>query len=116
MRHQNVGRKFGRMAGPREALMRGLATNFILKGKMKTTDAKAREIKPIVEKLITLSKKSTLTVRRQLLQYLYDEAAVNKLLKELGPKYQTRLGGYTRLIKLGNRQGDNAKMAILELV
>lgn len=116
MRHLNVGRKLGRKTGPRSALIRGLATSFILKGKIQSTESKIRELRPVVEKYITISKKNTIAARRQLSAFFYDEVAVNKLLKEIGPKYLNRKGGYTRIVKLNNRRGDNASMAILELV
>lgn len=116
MRHQKQGRKLGRQAGPRKALLRSLATSFVLHGKIKTTEAKAKELKPVVEKYITLSKENTLHHRRQLLSYFYDEKAVKLLLDKIGPQFKDRKGGYTRIIKLNQRQGDNAKMAILELV
>ena len=116
MRHNNNVAKVSLKVGPRKALFRGLATSLVLKGKIKTTLARARAIRPIVEKHITLSKQNTLTTRRQLVKYYYSEKAINKLLKELGPKYQDRKGGYTRLIKLENRRGDNAPMALVELV
>ena len=116
MRHRKKTVKLGRECGPRKALLRGLATNFVLKGKMKTTLPKAKAIKPIVEKYITVSKNNTLASRRRLIKYFYDEKAINKLLAELGPKYKERPGGYTRIIKLENRKGDNAPMAIIELV
>lgn len=116
MRHQKKGRTLGRKAEPRKALMRNLATSFIVYEKIKTTKAKAKELKPIVEKYITLAKKDTLHNRRQALKDLYLEAAVKKLFEVLGPKYKDRQGGYTRLVKLPARSGDGAEMAVLELV
>ena len=116
MRHQKKGRSIGRKTGPRKALLRGLATDFVIHGKIKTTEAKAKELRPVVEKNITTSKTDTLHTSRQLLKYFYAENRVNKLIKELGPKYKSRSGGYTRIIKVGTRNGDQAKMAILELV
>lgn len=108
--------KISLKTGPRKALLRGLATHLVLKGKIKTTLAKARAIRSVVEKQVTLSKKNTLATRRQLAKYFYSEKSINKLLKELGPKYMERKGGYTRIIKLENRRGDNAPMAIVEFV
>ncbi|MBU1132585.1 50S ribosomal protein L17 [Patescibacteria group bacterium] len=117
MRHQKTNVKLGRKAGPRKALLRGLATSFVISGKIKTTVAKAKAVRPIVEKYITVSKKNDLASRRRLLRYFYEEKAVNKLLSELGPKYIDRKGGYTRIIKLSNkRRGDNAPLALIELV
>jgi len=87
-----------------------------LKGKMKTTHLRAKAVKSVVEKFITKSQENSLAVRRQLLKYFYDEKAVAKLLNELGPKYKERKGGYTRIIKLANRKGDDATMAIIEFV
>jgi len=116
MRHQNNTAKLSLKAGPRKALLRNLATSLIEHGRMETTIAKAKTIKPIIEKFITLSKKDTLTVRRALLAYFNTEKVVNKLLKEVGPKYLARKGGYTRVTKLGVRKGDNAEMAVIELV
>lgn len=116
MRHQKKGRKLGREKGPRQALKRGLATDFILREKLISTEAKVKEIRPVVEKLITVGKEKNLANRRRLLSYLYNENAVRKILDEISPKYKQRRGGYTRIIKLENRRGDNAKMAKLELV
>ena len=116
MRHRKTTPKLSLKAGPRKALLRGLATSFVLKGKIKTTQAKAKVLRPIIEKYITKSKISNLATRRNLMEYFYDEKAVNKLLKEIGPKYKERKGGYTRIIKLLPRKGDSSKMAIIEFV
>jgi len=116
MRHKNKTLRLGRKAGPRKALMRGLVTNFALRGKMRTTLAKAKGAKPIIEKFITISKVDNLTNRRKLLSYFYNEKVVNKMFKEIGPKYIDRKGGYTRIVRLIERKGDNAKMALIELV
>jgi large subunit ribosomal protein L17 len=116
MRHQKKKGSLSRKVGPRKALYRGLATSFVLEGKLKSTEAKVKAIKPVIEKYITVSKEDTLANRRRLIAYFYDEKAVNRLLKELGPKYKERKGGYTRIIKLAERKGDNAKLALLELV
>jgi len=116
MRHLKKTGKLGLSAGPRKALMRGLVTNFVLSGKIKTTLPKAKAVKPIIEKYITKAKKNDIATRRLLLKYIYSEKAVAKLLVEIGPKYIERKGGYTRIIKLMSRKGDNAPMAILELV
>lgn len=115
-RHQYNKRKLSRKSGPRKALLRGLATSVILYERIKTTTAKAKEVQPIVEKLITTAKKGDLAAVRALSSYIYGENAVAKLVTEIAPIYKTRNGGYTRIIKLGNRPGDNAPVAILELV
>lgn len=116
MRHRKKGRTLGRTTDPRNALLRGLATNFLLYEKINTTEAKAKEIKPIVEKLITIGKENTLVSRRKLIQYLYTENAVNKVLEDICPRYKERSGGYTRIIKIGTRKGDGAPIVTLELV
>lgn len=96
--------------------MRGLVTNFVLREKIRTTEAKAKAIKPIVERYVTVAKQNNLTVRRRLASYLYTEGAVKKMVEVLGPRYHDRQGGYTRITKLVERKGDNAKMVILEFV
>jgi large subunit ribosomal protein L17 len=116
MRHRNKTKILDRKKGPRKALFRALATDLILYEKIKTTEAKAKAIKPIVEKLITKGKAGDLHARRELLKFLYGENAVNKVIEDLGPRYKTRKGGYTRIIKLGARQGDAAKMVQIEFV
>jgi len=115
-RHKYQNRKLSRERGPRKALLRGLATSVILYERVKTTLPKAKEIRPIVEKLITAAKKGDLSAIRALGAYLYGENAVQKLLTEIAPIYKDRNGGYTRIVKLGNRPGDNAPVAIIELV
>lgn len=115
-RHQYKGRKFSRNVGPRKALFRSLATSIVLYEKVKTTLPKAKEIQPIVEKLITKAKKGDLVAIRELTAFLYDSKAVEKLVKEIAPLYSERNGGYTRITKVGNRAGDNASMAIIELL
>ena len=116
MRHRNKTKILDRKKGPRKALFRALATDLILYEKIKTTEAKAKTIKPIVEKLITKGKAGDLHARRELLKFLYGENAVNKVIEDLGPRYKARKGGYTRIIKLGARQGDAAKMVQIEFV
>ncbi len=96
--------------------MRGLATSLVIYEKIQTTEAKAKAIKPVIEKYITLSKKNDLQARRRLLSYFYWESAVKKLLEVIGPRYKDRKGGYTRIIKLGTRPGDRARVVQLELV
>ncbi len=116
MRHQRKGKTLGRTKKPRQALMRGLATNFIIYEKIKTTEAKAKALRPVAEKIITLGKKDTLANRRQALRVLYTEGAVKKVFEVLGPKFKERQGGYTRIVKLAPRTNDKAKMAIIEFV
>ena len=116
MRHRKKGKILDRKVGPRTALLRGLAVSLILYEKMQTTKAKAKTVKPIVEKLITRGKINTLATRRYLLKYLYKEAAVKKVLEALGPRYKDRKGGYTRIINIGRRQGDAAEIVQIELV
>lgn len=116
MRHRKTTAKLGKKAAPRKAMFRGLATSFVLRGKIKTTLERAKNLRPIVEKFVTLSRKNDLATRRKLLGYFYEGKAVNKLLKEIGPKYASRAGGYTRIIKLKRRKGDNALQALIEFV
>lgn len=116
MRHKRQKFILGREKAHREAMMKNLAESLILHGKIKTTKAKAKALRTVVEPLITKAKKNNLSARRQLIQALFTDKVVNKLLDELGPKYKDRNGGYTRIIKLGNRSNDAAEMAIIELV
>lgn len=115
MRHKKKGKILGRKAAPRKALMRSLATSFVIYEKIKTTHAKAQVLRPFIEKLITLAKVDTLHNRRQVLKVLYLEDAVKKLFEVIGPKYKNRPGGYTRIVKLLPRKNDSAAMSILEL-
>jgi large subunit ribosomal protein L17 len=116
MRHRKNNKILDRKKDPRKALLRSLATNLILHEKIKTTEAKAKAVKPIVEKLITKGKANDLHTRRELLKYLYVENAVKKILEDLSPRYKERKGGYTRIVKMGNRQGDAAKIVQIEFV
>lgn len=115
MKKQKKGRKFHRTADQRGALMHSLARSLILKEKIKTTEAKAKELAPFVEKHITKAKKGTLHARREL-QKTYSFDTAKKLIEEIAPLYKSRAGGYTRIIKLGPRKSDGSKMAIIELV
>ncbi|MCL5093812.1 MAG: 50S ribosomal protein L17 [Patescibacteria group bacterium] len=115
-RRSYKGRKLGRKTGPRKALLRSLATNVILYEKIKTTKAKAKDIKPDANELITLAKKADLASKRRLFSYLLDEKAVLKLESELVPIYKERNGGYTRITAVGARAGDGAEEAMLELI
>lgn len=116
MRHGIAGRKLNRTKAHRRALFANLAANLIKHEQIKTTLPKAKDLRPIVEKLITLAKKGDLAARRQAYAYLYDEAIAKKLMDVLGARYADRKGGYLRIIKAGFRYGDAAPMAIIEFV
>lgn len=116
MRHHNVNRKFGRETNQRAALIKSLACNLIKHEKMITTEAKAKEIRPVVEKIVTKAKDDTVASRRIVNQKLVSPKIVAKLFKEIAPKYKDRRGGYLRIVKLGQRGGDGSKMAIVEFV
>ena len=109
-------RKLGRPTDQRIAMLRGLTTALLANGKLVTTEAKAKEVRCIADKMITLGKKNTLHSRRQALSYFTDKEVVYKLFEEIAPKYADRNGGYTRVLKMGPRRGDAAEMAIIELV
>lgn len=116
MPHKIKGRKLGRTYGQRNALFRTLVTQFLDHGRIRTTEAKAKAIRGQAEKMITLAKRGDLAARRQAAAQLNDPAVVQKLFETLGPKYESRPGGYTRMLKLGQRKGDAAPMVLLELV
>jgi large subunit ribosomal protein L17 len=116
MRHQVKKRSLGRNTAHRRALLRNLVTSVLERERIRTTLAKARETRPIAEKMITLAKRGTLHARRQALAYMTKESAVKKLFDEIGPRFSERPGGYTRIVKLDRRAGDGASMAMLELV
>jgi len=117
MRHHQSGRKFNRVKNVRTALVRSLASSLILKEKMKTTEPKAKEIRPYVEKLVTKAKKDTLANRRLVIEKIgQDKKVITKLFGVLGPRFNERRGGYTRITKLGRRISDGSSMAIIEFV
>lgn len=116
MRHRSKKKILGRERAPRRSLYRQLAINLILHGRITTTVAKAKALKPFAEKLITTGKRNTLAQRRSLMGALSNEAAVKKILTELAPKFSNRPGGYTRVVKLGRRQGDASPTALIEFV
>jgi len=116
MRHRNTTKTLKRKTSARKALLRDLATSVVVYESIKTTEGKAKAVKPVVEKLITKAKQGDLAARRQLLAFFATEQPVNKLLEVLGPRYKDRKGGYTRILKIGNRQGDAARVVKLELV
>lgn len=122
MRHRVAGKKLGRSTGHRQALFRNLTTELLRHGKIRTTEAKAGAIRPSAEKLITIAKKGlkdesyALHARRLVAARLNDPQVVKKVFEEIAPRYLERAGGYTRVLKLGRRQGDGAEMVLLELV
>ena len=109
-------RKLGRTSDQRRAMLRTITTYLLESGQIKTTYARAKEVAPIAEKMITLAKKNDLAAYRQALSYLTKEDVANKLFHEIGPKYADRNGGYTRVLKMGPRRGDAAELAIIQLV
>ena len=109
-------RKLGRESAHRKAMLRNLVTDLLRSERISTTDTRAKEARREAEKLITLAKKGGLHARRQALGYIYDEAVVTKLFENIAPRYESRQGGYTRILKLGPRRGDDAEMVFLELV
>lgn len=116
MRHGKKGRKLNRTASHRKAMFANMAASIIEHEQIVTTLPKAKEIRSIVDKLITLGKRGDLHARRQAISQIQDQAQVRKLFDELGPRYAERHGGYTRVLKAGFRRGDNAPMAVVELV
>lgn len=115
-RHGYQGRKLQLAAGPRKALIRGQITSLILHEAITTTEAKAKEVAPKFERIVTYAKKGTLAGDRSLRKEVFTENAIQKMRQELAPQWAERHGGYTRIIKLGNRRGDNAPMVRLALV
>ncbi len=116
MRHQVSGRKFDMATDQRIALFRNLTTQVLKHDSIRTTEARAKEVRPLVEKMITLGKRGTVHARRQALTFVYEPDVVDRLFAEIAPKYSARPGGYTRVVKIGPRLGDGAMMAQLELV
>lgn len=116
MRHLKQGRKLGRTPAHRKALLRNLATVLLEHGRILTTEAKAKELRRVTDKLVTLGKRGDLHARRQALQVIRSNAVVRKLFDEVAPRCAARNGGYTRVLRLGYRPGDAAAMAVIELV
>ena len=116
MRHHVKNRKFGRKTDERKAFIRSLARNLIAKEKIKTTEARAKELRPFIEKLVTKGRISTLASRRNIISTLGTEEGVKKLCEDISPRYKERNGGYTRITKLPQRPGDASKMAVIEFV
>jgi large subunit ribosomal protein L17 len=116
MRHQRSGRKLGRDSAHRKALYSNLASALIEHGRIQTTEAKAKAVKPFAEKMITLGRRGDLHARRQALAALRSNDVVHRLFADVAPRFADRPGGYTRIVRLGPRQGDAAEMVYLELV
>lgn len=109
-------KKLGRPSAHRKSMLRNLVTDLFKYGRIQTTQDRAKETRRIAEKMITLAKRGDLHARRQVLAYVFDESTVTKLFEDIAPKYAERNGGYTRILKLGPRQGDNAEVVFVELV
>ena len=116
MRHQRKGKKLGRDSAHRKALYANLAGALIEHGRIKTTEAKAKAVKPIAEKMITLGRRGDLAARRQALAYLRSQEVVHQLFADVAPRFADRPGGYSRIVKIGPRFGDAAEMVYLEFI
>ena len=111
-----TNRKLGKTSDQRRAMLRAMTTYLLENGQIKTTYARAKEVAPVAEKMITLAKKNDLAAYRQVLSFVTKEDVAKKLFDQIGPKYADRNGGYTRVLKMGPRSGDAAEMAIIQLV
>jgi len=116
MRHRNGGYKLGRNTSHRRALLRNLVTSIVLHDRIETTLTKAKAARPLVEKMITLGKNGSVHARRQALAYLITPESVDRLFAIVAPRYETRNGGYSRILRVGPRKGDAAEVAIIELL
>ncbi len=116
MRHRKAGKRLGRTSSHKKAMVRNMVTSLLDHERIVTTTPKAKEVRKVADKMITLGKRGDLHARRQALSFIQDKKVVAKLFEELGQEYMNRNGGYTRIIQTGNRLGDAAPMAILELV
>ena len=116
MKHQIKGRKLGRNTPHRKAMLRNMVTSLLDCERIETTDARAKELRGVAERMITLGKRGTLHARRMALRVIQTESVVSKVFSELSQRYRDREGGYTRVIKIGNRRGDNSPVSIIELV
>ncbi len=116
MRHNKSGRRLGRKTSHRIAMFRNMVTSLLNHERIITTDAKAKEIRSVAEKMITLGKRGDLHAQRQAAAYIREKSVVTKLFSTIAPRYKERAGGYTRIIKLGQRLGDAASMSVIELV
>ena len=116
MRHNKAGRRLGRTTSHRIAMFRNMVTSLLEHERITTTDAKAKELRSIAEKMITLGKRGDLHAVRQAASFIRDKKVVTKLFSTIAPRYKERAGGYTRIVKLGSRPGDNAQLSLIELV
>ncbi|MCX7634896.1 MAG: 50S ribosomal protein L17 [Syntrophales bacterium] len=116
MRHAKAGCKLGRTTSHRKAMFRNMVTSLLMEERIRTTDAKAKELRRIAERMVTLGKRGDLHARRQALAYVRNETAVKKLFDELSARYRDRQGGYTRIVKVGYRLGDNAPISVIEFL
>jgi large subunit ribosomal protein L17 len=116
VRHRNKGRKLSRTHTHRKALLRNLATSLFRHGRIETTTAKAKELRPVAERLITLARRGDVHARRLAGRKIQDRDVLGKLFDDIAPRYAERPGGYTRILKLGTRKGDGAEMSLIELV
>ena len=116
MRHLKAGRKLNRTSSHRKALLRNLVTSLLEFEKIETTDAKAKELRKVADKMITWGKRGDLHARRQALVVINDKKIVQKLFNDIAPRFRERVGGYTRTVKSGRRRGDNAPLSIIELI
>ena len=116
MRHQKSGRQLGRNSSHRKAMYRNMATSLIMHETIRTTVPKAKELRRVIEPMITLAKEDSVANRRLAFSRLRDKAAVGKLFRELGPRFKTRPGGYLRILKMGHRPGESAPMALIQLM
>ena len=116
MRHLKEGRKLGRTSSHRRALLRNMVTSLLAFEKIETTDAKAKELRKVADKMITWGKRGDLHARRQVLKVVNNKTTAQKLFGDIAPRFRERKGGYTRIIKTGRRKGDNAPLSIIELI
>ncbi|MCL4125746.1 UNVERIFIED_CONTAM: hypothetical protein GTU68_047155 [Idotea baltica] len=116
MRHKKANSKLGRTPSHKRALLRNLATSLVIHDRIETTLPKAKALRRVADKLVTLGKRNTLHHRRQAMSFLFKRTAVHKLFEEIAPRYEERNGGYTRVVRTRKRPGDNAQMAIIEFV
>jgi large subunit ribosomal protein L17 len=116
MRHLKAGRKLGRTSSHRLATMRNMVTSLLQHEKIETTEAKAKELRPLTEKMVSLGKRGDLHARRLAMRVIRDETVAKKLFDDIAPRFKDRAGGYTRILKVGRRHGDNAPVSIIELV